>query len=146
MGYNNQNLAFTLTPKKLKYWHRFKGHKNLPDCIFCNRDFEAIAQLLVEKYNIEVISVGSIWLTIFAPTNFSLIYGVRSDETDLLFHLISGDSIDNLPNAENSMNTEKENDYKRCCICGGKLICRNGKFGRFLGCSNFPKCRYTKNL
>ncbi len=31
----------------------------------------------------------------------------------------------------------------RCPRCGGKLIERQGKFGRFYGCSNYPKCRYT---
>ena len=31
-----------------------------------------------------------------------------------------------------------------CPQCGGKLIMRNGKYGSFIGCSNFPNCRYTK--
>lgn len=31
-----------------------------------------------------------------------------------------------------------------CPKCGGKLIMRDGKYGKFIGCSNFPKCRYTK--
>lgn len=31
-----------------------------------------------------------------------------------------------------------------CPQCGGKLIMRNGKYGFFIGCSNFPKCRYTQ--
>ena len=30
-----------------------------------------------------------------------------------------------------------------CPKCGGKLVNRKGKFGDFIGCSNFPKCRYT---
>lgn len=32
----------------------------------------------------------------------------------------------------------------KCERCGGELILRKGKFGEFYGCSNFPKCRYTK--
>ena len=31
-----------------------------------------------------------------------------------------------------------------CPHCGGKLRMRNGKYGSFIGCSNFPKCRYTQ--
>lgn len=31
-----------------------------------------------------------------------------------------------------------------CPLCEGKLIMRNGKYGSFIGCSNFPKCRYTQ--
>lgn len=30
-----------------------------------------------------------------------------------------------------------------CPKCGGKLIMRDGKYGRFIGCSNYPKCKYT---
>lgn len=33
-----------------------------------------------------------------------------------------------------------------CPNCGGKLIERNGRYGAFLGCNNYPKCRYTRNL
>jgi len=30
--------------------------------------------------------------------------------------------------------------------CGGTLRQRNGRFGPFLGCSNYPRCRHTENL
>lgn len=30
-----------------------------------------------------------------------------------------------------------------CPKCGGHLIGRNGKYGSFYGCSNYPKCRFT---
>lgn len=33
-----------------------------------------------------------------------------------------------------------------CPSCGGGLKKRNGKFGEFFGCSNYPKCRYTRNI
>lgn len=29
-----------------------------------------------------------------------------------------------------------------CPKCGGKIVQRNGKYGPFKSCSNFPKCRY----
>ncbi len=31
-----------------------------------------------------------------------------------------------------------------CPKCGGNLIVREGKYGKFYGCSNFPGCRYNK--
>ncbi len=31
-----------------------------------------------------------------------------------------------------------------CPECGSKLLIRNGRFGEFIACSNFPKCHYTK--
>jgi hypothetical protein len=33
-----------------------------------------------------------------------------------------------------------------CPRCGGKLVIRNGKYGNFYGCSNYPECRYTKKI
>ena len=38
---------------------------------------------------------------------------------------------------------EPEKDLKICPRCGGNLVQRNGKFGPFYGCSNYPKCNYT---
>lgn len=38
--------------------------------------------------------------------------------------------------------TKEENMI--CPKCGGNLILRNGKYGTFIGCSNYPRCRYTK--
>lgn len=33
-----------------------------------------------------------------------------------------------------------------CPRCGAPLRQRNGKFGPFLSCSNFPNCRYSRNI
>lgn len=31
----------------------------------------------------------------------------------------------------------------RCPYCGGKVVERNGRYGSFWGCSNYPHCRFT---
>ena len=33
-----------------------------------------------------------------------------------------------------------------CPRCGGQLVERNGKYGTFLGCKNYPRCKFTKKL
>lgn len=33
-----------------------------------------------------------------------------------------------------------------CPKCGGKLVEKHGKYGDFIGCSNYPKCRYTHDV
>ena len=33
-----------------------------------------------------------------------------------------------------------------CPECGGELLIRNGRFGKFISCANFPKCKYTSAL
>ena len=30
----------------------------------------------------------------------------------------------------------------KCPLCGGNLVLRNGRYGRFYGCSNYPSCKY----
>jgi DNA topoisomerase-1 len=39
--------------------------------------------------------------------------------------------------------TKKEVEYSsdKCPLCGGKMIIREGKYGKFQGCSKYPKCR-----
>jgi DNA topoisomerase-1 len=38
-------------------------------------------------------------------------------------------------------------DVRQCPSCGsGKLNLKAGKFGAFVGCSNYPECRYTRPL
>ena len=39
-----------------------------------------------------------------------------------------------------------EMELEICPRCGGELKKRSGKFGEFFGCSNYTKCRYTKNI
>jgi len=38
------------------------------------------------------------------------------------------------------------NVEKKCPKCGEKLVLRKSIYGQFLGCSKFPKCRYTEKL
>ena len=47
-------------------------------------------------------------------------------------------------NKVNQKIAEKKTGDGICPKCGGKLIMRDGKYGKFIGCSNFPKCRYTQ--
>ena len=34
--------------------------------------------------------------------------------------------------------------HNRCPRCGGRLVLRDGKYGDFYGCSNYPRCRFTR--
>ena len=54
----------------------------------------------------------------------------------------------NFNHVNNIKKSLKENhcDDRICPKCGGKLVERKGKYGEFLGCSNYPRCKYTWNL
>lgn len=45
-------------------------------------------------------------------------------------------------NAREIKSNKDEELKNKCPKCGGELIKRNGKYGEFMGCSNFQKCRY----
>lgn len=45
----------------------------------------------------------------------------------------------------NIKNNIIDKDQNKCPKCGGQLIERTGKYGTFIGCSNYPKCKYTSN-
>ncbi|WP_169783775.1 type I DNA topoisomerase [Campylobacter curvus] len=35
---------------------------------------------------------------------------------------------------------------EKCPQCGGELVKRKGRYGEFIACSNFPKCKYSRNI
>lgn len=35
---------------------------------------------------------------------------------------------------------------EKCPECGNELVYRNGRYGRFISCSNFPTCKYTRKI
>ncbi|MBV1835852.1 type I DNA topoisomerase [Acetobacter estunensis] len=43
--------------------------------------------------------------------------------------------------------TDDGSDPRRCTSCGtGRLGLKLGRFGAFIGCSNYPECQYTRKL
>ena len=38
----------------------------------------------------------------------------------------------------------EETTYGACPQCGGTLVEKSGRFGRFIACSNYPDCKYTR--
>lgn len=63
------------------------------------------------------------------------------------------DALVNAKNSNNVTNREHINEIHKmqndiahniCPRCGGELILRHGKNGYFYGCSNYPKCKFTK--
>lgn len=66
-----------------------------------------------------------------------------------LFEVISTSESDRKSHLENVYRNQERRDAAvasgRCPLCGGSLVLRNGKYGQFYGCSNYPKCTYKLN-
>lgn len=35
---------------------------------------------------------------------------------------------------------------KKCPECGGELVLKEGRYGKFVACGNYPKCKYTQKI
>lgn len=44
------------------------------------------------------------------------------------------------------LSSEPEPVGRDCPLCGNALVYRSGRYGRFIGCSNFPECRHTEQI
>ena len=49
-------------------------------------------------------------------------------------------------NVKDNKETRIYNNMDKCPYCGGLLVKRLGRYGMFIGCSNYPKCKYTRNI
>lgn len=63
-----------------------------------------------------------------------------------LLELKNNSTISRAEHVGNIHNMQKKIMQGICPRCGGNLVLRNGKYGKFYGCSNFPSCRFKKNI
>ena len=58
-----------------------------------------------------------------------------------LIHISSIQDLESYKKTEQIYNPTR----KKCPQCGNILIAKNGKYGKFWGCSNYPSCNHTEN-
>ena len=51
-------------------------------------------------------------------------------------------------NSDSSSSNEEENkiDLEPCPKCGGTLAVKQSRFGKFIACTSYPKCKYSRNI
>lgn len=64
-------------------------------------------------------------------------YNIDQEET-------RNEHITNIQNRKAAINGLQPGDI--CPKCGGRLVVRTGKHGKFIGCDHYPKCHFTKDL
>ena len=101
----------------------------------CSDDTKVCATLCVaDDVRINKLSVGS-----RGEADVKGIFNVLSK------HNKSG-TISNSDHVQNIKNTQADIQNNICPRCQGALVVRNGKNGKFIGCSNYPKCKFTKQI
>ena len=58
--------------------------------------------------------------------------------------LLNKSNISTKEHVQNIRKQQQNLENGICPRCGGNLVFRNGKYGHFLGCSNYPKCKFIK--
>ena len=69
------------------------------------------------------------------------------EEMDLIYSklLEANNQMKNKEHVQNIRQTQAELREGICPRCGGKLVEREGKYGKFFGCSNYPDCKFILN-
>lgn len=49
-------------------------------------------------------------------------------------------------NKDGELEKLSEAEEEKCEKCGGKMLLKEGRFGKFLACENYPKCKNTKTI
>ena len=79
---------------------------------------------------------------------------ISEEDVQRIVSKISSANIITKGSRETHVNNIQVAQYKKnvaiangnCPKCGNKLVERKGKYGRFLGCSNYPQCKFTQKL
>lgn len=78
---------------------------------------------------------------------------LSESDVDEVYHTLLSANIEDREAEKQHVKSVKQNKQRRdiavasgrCPRCGGELILRKGMYGRFYGCSNYPKCTYILN-
>ncbi len=80
--------------------------------------------------------------------NFDNGVKLSKEEIDSIYNKLMSSStkMTNREHVKNIRQTQKEIEDGICPRCGGNLILKQGKYGNFKGCSNYPNCKFTMNI
>ena len=95
-------------------------------------------------YNID--ATGVIPLSALRTTlqNGESVLTVKQMQTAYNLLLSNKSDISTKEHVQNIREQQRNLERGICPRCGGNLVLRNGKYGEFWGCSNYPKCKFIK--
>lgn len=140
-------------PIKQNYGHIKALKKILSD--FDNLKFYSII-VFTTKADLKVETITDVVYTVNILKSINK-YGtvlLSNDVKEKVFKKLMELDINNKENRKKHIKSIKNNTSSNrakikeniCPKCGGKLIIRSGKYGKFKACSNYPKCRFTNKI
>ena len=75
---------------------------------------------------------------------------ITRDQADEIYNALISANVTDKDARKQHVESVKQNQIRRntavanskCPRCGGNLVLRNGRNGKFYGCSNYPNCKY----
>lgn len=122
-----------------------RGYVKLENRAFHATELGILVTKKLEKYFKKILDVE---FTSKMEDSLDKIEDIGEDWVRVLKDFYNSFKID-LKKASVEMKSEKGiiSDSERVCeLCGSPMVIRWGRGGKFLGCSGFPKCKYTVSL
>ncbi len=103
-----------------------------------------VNDLLVKHFD-RVFDVG------FTATMEEHLDGISRGEERMVpvlrdFYAFFGPQLQEAERTMEKVSVEPEKIGEPCPECGGDLLIKVGRFGKFVGCANYPTCRFTRPL
>ena len=122
-----------------------RGYVILKDKKFYPEEIGIVTSDMLNKFFSDIINVK---FTAQMENGLDKIAHTKMDEVKLLneFYEKFKKLLDNAYENMEKIKPEPEKTDIVCDKCGAPMVIREGRFGRFLACSNYPKCKNTKAL
>jgi hypothetical protein len=150
--FDKEWVQFTFTDKNyvINPIRQNYGHiKALSKCLNMPEDMFINIICLTSAYDVDVNNKGEL-TRIFTLLDKIKYYNevkindnVFEIKNKILTNNYNVTTSDKMNHSQFVRNKELEGKY-RCPKCGSMLIKRKGPYSEFLGCSNYPKCKYIK--
>ena len=138
--YNGEKYQFR-NPIKQNKSHIYQIDKVLGGKYYINSVIVMVQNNADKIYDPNVINLKDLKKYL---KNFEIEENFTIEEMDEIYNKLknAASHISNKEHVQNIKNTQKEIDQGICPRCGGRLIWREGKYGKFVGCENYPECKF----
>ena len=130
-------FAPTLSTLQARHYVRREGRTLIP-----TETGEVVTDLLVDHFP-EIVDLG---FTARMEEELDEVADGELGWVDVVrgFYIPFAEQVEDAKRDMPEVKTEPEMLDRHCPTCGKPLLARIGRFGKFIGCSDFPTCRYTE--
>ena len=134
------------SPIKQNYTHGCRIKELLPETV------PVYSVVVFVKGNISFIKSNNVYTpwSLFIKLNSKKREILSLEEMKYIYNVLTENNksniMNNIQHVKNIKNTQADIANNICPRCKGMLVVRYSKNRNFMGCSNYPKCKFTKKL